>query len=138
MSFGRDLDPSRTQLPRHFLELWTFSAVRGWRRLDYDALCGCFNATWAPPTRGSRLGHVSTSCGTGAWRLRCPQARWGHAMVIPPPLATDEPAVVLFVGGWGSDGRAIHTVLKLHLVPPARFELAISCSRARSLLTRRL
>lgn len=112
--------------PRHsetfFREIWTFSAVHGWKKLDFERLCGCNVLTW-----DSKANTMKRDCVHGDWEWRCPQGRWGHAMVIPNLRSYDrtqdgmaatpkaeEPTFATFVGGWGEDGRAVRTVLKLY------------------------
>lgn len=113
MSFGREIDPSKKKTDpsrnKLFREIWTFSAVSQWKRLDYDGLCGCSDRAW-----DSAHKVVKSGCDSDVWRLRCPFARWGHQMVIPP-LSNDESGSVLFLGGWGPDGKMIRSLLKLNL-----------------------
>ena len=112
--------------PRHsetfFREIWTFSAVNGWKNLDYEGLCGCNKLVWDTSSN-----MMKKDCTHGEWEWRCPQGRWGHAMVIPSLRSydrtqdgqtatpkTEEPTYATFVGGWGEGGRAVRTVLKLY------------------------
>ena len=110
MAFGRDLDPGGGD-PTLYREVWIFGAVEGWRKLDYDAMCGCVKQGWDPESQ-----QMLRTCSEGP--SRCPQGRWGHNAVIPPVNEAGESAYIAFVGGWGENGRYIRSTLKMYFENP--------------------